>query len=199
MQASPSAYPATFSFDPPERVANWRPLVQWILAIPHLAIQSALGTVAEFVGVISWFSILFTGRVPEGLVNFQCMYLRYSMRTMSYAGFQRAEYPPFAFDMTPDDPGTDPRVRVDFRPQLENRNRLTVGLRIFMVIPLFIVAIVYFIASFFVYLIAFFAVLFTGRWPEGMRSFVLKVWAYWLRVQAYFLLLTDQYPPFGLS
>jgi hypothetical protein len=44
-----------------------------------------------------------------------------------------------------------------------------------------------------------FAVLFTGRWPEGMRDFVLNVWRWVLRVEVYFLLLADEYPPFVLA
>ena len=48
-------------------------------------------------------------------------------------------------------------------------------------------------------LIALFAVLFTGRWPEGMRSFVLNVIRYQLRFEAYHVLLTDRYPPFALG
>ena len=41
--------------------------------------------------------------------------------------------------------------------------------------------------------------LFTGRWPAGLREFVLNVYRWYLRVQTYFLLLTDEYPPFQLS
>lgn len=58
------SYPAGFTFDPPERVAHWRPLVHWLLAIPHLAIVYVLGTVSEVVSVISWFAILFPGGCP---------------------------------------------------------------------------------------------------------------------------------------
>jgi hypothetical protein len=47
--------------------------------------------------------------------------------------------------------------------------------------------------------VAFFAVLFTGRWPEGMRTFVLNVLRWALRVETYYLLLTDEYPPFELE
>jgi hypothetical protein len=47
--------------------------------------------------------------------------------------------------------------------------------------------------------IAFFAVLFTGRWPEGLRSFVVGVMRWGTRVNAYLLLLTDKYPPFSLD
>jgi hypothetical protein len=57
-------YPATFTFDRPERIANWRPLVHWLLAIPHLAIVYVLGAVSEVVSIISWFTVLFTGRLP---------------------------------------------------------------------------------------------------------------------------------------
>jgi hypothetical protein len=49
------------------------------------------------------------------------------------------------------------------------------------------------------WVIAFFAVLFTGRWPEGLRSFVVGVIRWGTRVSAYFLLLTDKYPPFSLE
>jgi Domain of unknown function (DUF4389) len=199
METTNGAYPATFSFDPPERIANWRPLVQWLLAVPHWLVIYVLAIVARLLAVISWFAILFTGRLPEGLANFQSMFLRYYLRTATYAGFLRAEYPPFGFTTTPADPGDDTRVRVDVVPQLEHRNRLTTAFRIILVIPHLIVLAVLGIAVFVVGLIALFAVLFTGRWPQGMRDFVLGVARWWLRVDAYLLLLVDNYPPFSLS
>jgi hypothetical protein len=55
------------------------------------------------------------------------------------------------------------------------------------------------IAQFVIALIALFAVLFTGRWPAGLRDFVLGVTRWWLRVEAYLVLLTDEYPPFTLA
>jgi len=48
-------------------------------------------------------------------------------------------------------------------------------------------------------LIAWFAVLFTGRWPESMRAFCVGYYRWSLRVQAYLLLITDAYPPFRLE
>jgi hypothetical protein len=199
MEATGSAYPATFSFDAPERVANWRPLVHWLLAIPHLAIVYALEVVADILAVISWFAIVFTGRLPVGLANFQAMFVRYSLRTATYFGFLREEYPPFSFTPTPADPGDDPRVGVEIVPELEDRNRLTVGFRLILAIPHAIVLALLGIAVFVVGVIAFFAVLFTGRWPGGLRDFVLGVGRWWLRFQAYMLLLTDKYPPFTLD
>jgi hypothetical protein len=199
MEPTDGSYPAAFGFDSPERVGNWRPLVHWLLAIPHLVIVSALETVADIIAVISWFVILFTGRLPEGLASFQAMFLRYSLRTSTYVGFLREEYPPFSFTTTPVDPGDDPRVRVDVDPQLEDRNRMTVAFRLILAIPHFVVLALLGLAVFVVGIIAFFAVLFTGRWPDGLRRFVLGVGRWWLRFQAYLLLLTDEYPPFALD
>ena len=193
------AYPATFSFDAPERIANWRPLVHWLLAIPHLVIVYVLETVADVIAVISWFVIVFTGRLPAGLADFQAMFMRYALRTATYFGFLREEYPPFTFTATHLDPGDDPRVRAEFVPQLEGRNRLTVAFRLILAIPHFIVLPLLGIAVFFVGVITFFAVLFTGRWPDGLRNFVLGVGRWWLRFQAYLLLLTDEYPPFTMD
>jgi hypothetical protein len=55
------------------------------------------------------------------------------------------------------------------------------------------------IAAMFVVIAGFFAVLVTGKYPEGARDFLVGVYRYNLRVQAYIGLLTDQYPPFALS
>ena len=55
------------------------------------------------------------------------------------------------------------------------------------------------IAVWAVYVIAFFAVLFTGRWPQGLRNFAVGFMRWVLRVEAYLLLLTDDYPPFALD
>lgn len=197
--ASPAGYPASLDVDSPEKIANWRPLVQWILAIPHLVIAQVLGYASEVIGLVSWIIILFTGKLPEGLANFQVMYLRYQLRAFTYAGFLREEYPPFAFGMTPEDDGLDPRVRATIRPELENRNRLTVAFRIILAIPQLIVLALLAIAAWFAYIVAFFAVLFTGRWPEGIRAFVINVMRWGLRVQVYVALLTDQYPPFAME
>jgi hypothetical protein len=191
--------PATFTFDAPEKVANWRPLVNWLLAVPHYIVLYALRILMQVIAIISWFAILFTGSLPEQFANIQAMYLRYELRTYTFAAFMREEYPPFAFAMSATDGGEDRRVRVDFRPQLTDRNRLTVAFRIILVIPHLIVLAFLAIAVAVVTLIAWFAVLFTGRWPDGMRGFVLDVARWYLRVQAYLLLLTDDYPPFAFG
>jgi hypothetical protein len=189
----------TFTIDAPEKVANWRPLVNWLLALPHHIILYGLGVLSEVIGLISWFAILFTGSMPEGMANIQLMYMRYQIRVYTFSAFVTEEYPPFAFGTTAIDGGEDPRIRVNFAPRLTDRNRLTVAFRIILVIPQLIVLTFLYIAAVFVLLIALFAVLFTGRWPEGLRSFFLNVMRWGLRVQNYFLLLTDEYPPFAFE
>ena len=191
-------YPATFDVETPEKIANWRPLVHWFLAIPHVIVLDVLEIVAGVVAVISWFMILFTGQLSAGLANTQAMVLRYSMRVTAYIGFLHEAYPPFDFTVSAAEPGGTP-VSVGFTPALEGRNRLTVGLRIIWIIPAWIFAAVVLFAAEIVWLIAVFVVLFTGAWNTGMRDFVVKALRLSMKVYAYGALLTDEYPPFSLD
>ena len=128
------SYPATIEVTTPERLARWRPLVQWLLAIPHFFIARALEYVASALAIVSWFVILFTKRLPEGIANLQIMILRYETRAHDYAGFLHDEYPPFAFDTTANEPGDTP-VNIRVEPDLGDRNRVSVAFRILLVIP----------------------------------------------------------------
>ena len=196
--ASAGDYPAVLDVDTDESVRRWGPMFQWILAIPHFFVVGVLIAVGEVLALISWFIIIFTGKLPEGMANFQCMALRYLARTNSYATGLRHEYPPFEFATTPSDPGVYP-AQVRFTPDLEGRNWLTVGLRIIWAIPAAIVAYIIAIVAFVCWVIGAFAVLFTGSWPEGLRSWVLKGLRAYLRLYAYLFLLTDEYPPLNFD
>jgi hypothetical protein len=197
--ATGATYPAQLTITTPEKVANWRPLVHWLLAIPHFVVIYVLNLVAELMAVISWIVIVFTGKDNEGLQGLRIMHMRYMARTYAYMGFLLEDYPPFAFHSMGADPGDYPGVRLDVTPQLEDRNRVTVFFRFLMVIPHLVVLMLLGIAAFVCFVIAFFAVLFTGRWPDGLRVFVVNVLRWSMRVQAYFMLLTDEYPPFTLD
>jgi len=199
MEPSAAAYPATLTVDPAEKVTNWRPLVNWLMAIPHLVVLYALGILAEVIGVISWFVILFTGNMPDTFANLQAMCLRYQQRTYVFVTFMHEDYPPFGFATTPADDGMDPHTSVNVQPALTDRDRLSVGLRIFYVIPHVIALIGLGIYAGILVLINFFIVLFTGAWNPGHRDTVIKVMRWSVRVQAYFTLLTDEYPPFTLD
>ncbi len=168
------------------------------MALPHLILAGVLGYVSRVVAIISWFVVVFTGRLPAGLAGFQVLTLRYNARANAYAGFLHDAYPPFAFDTSDDDPGGTP-VHVRFQPQLENRNRLTVALRLILVIPAGLFAFVIGLIAWICHIISFFSVLFTGRWPEALRRWIVSALGVGLRLNAYFLLLTDEYPPFSLD
>ena len=192
------SYPASLQINTPERIANWRPLVQWLLLIPHHVVLSVLGVVSGIVVLISWIVILFTGKLPAGLAGFQAMYLRYSAVVWAYAYFLTDQYPPFDFDTSPADPGRT-QTSVSFSPALEGRNRLTVLLRIITVIPAYIFNLIIVVIATVCIILGFFAVLFTGRWPDGLRRFVVGSHLVSLRYFTYGLLLTDEYPPFSID
>ncbi len=190
------AYPATIEVRTPEQLDRWRPLGQWILAIPHLIIAGAMEYVSGAVAMVSWFVILFTGRLPADLANFQIMILRYTTRAEAYAGFLFTEYPPYDFTIAASDPGGCPAV-VNIVPELENRDRLTVGLRLLWAIPAVLYAFVITLVGALCWIAAFFAILFTGKWPVGLLSWVMKSLRVSVRLNAYVMLLTDEYPPYS--
>lgn len=194
---SASGYPITLTFDTPEKIARWRPLVHWLLAIPHIIVLYVLAIVAEVLAIISWFAGVITGSVPEGLQKPIAMYVRYSARVYTFMFWLREEYPPFAFDASFEDPGSDPRVRVDVVPAIQGRSRLTIFFRLLMVIPQFIVLALVAIGVYFVLIVGWFAVIILGRWPEGMGRFLIGYLRWSTRLNGYVLLLTDEYPPFS--
>jgi hypothetical protein len=194
---STSTYPIDLSVEVPDRMARWRPVVQWILAIPLFIVTYVLGIVAEVCAFIGWFAALFTGELPEGLGNFIAGYFRYAWRAYSYSWFLRDKYPPFGPELGYSDPGNDP-AWFEVQP-VQGLSRLAVLFRIILVIPQAIVLIFLAVALYFAVLVAFFAVLFTGRWPTGLRDFVVGANRWIFRVNAWFLLLTDPYPPFSLN
>jgi hypothetical protein len=188
-------YPLTLDFDRDVDVQNWRPLVNWLLAIPHWIVVYGLEIAAGVLWIVSFFTVLFTRRNP--FVGFQAMVLRYQWRVMAYVLFLRNEYPPFEFQTTNDDRTTDTaRLSVEEPGEM---NRWLVLVKWLLAIPHYIVLAFVFIGVWFVVLVAFFMVLFTGKWSEGMRNFVVGAIRWSMRVNAYILFLTDEYPPFSLE
>jgi hypothetical protein len=194
---SATGYPINLDVEVPDRIARWRPLVQWILAIPLFIIAYVLRLVAEVCAVIGWFAALFTGQLPEGLGSFIAGYYRYTWRVYSYSWFLRETYPPFGPALGYPDPGDDP-AWFDVR-RGEGLSRLAVLFRIILVIPQAIVLVFLGIALYVIVLVSFFVVIITGRWPSGLRDFVIGASRWVLRVDAWFLLLANPYPPFSLT
>jgi Domain of unknown function (DUF4389) len=161
-----------------------------ILAIPHMVVSSVWGYFAQILAMVQWFIIVFTGKRNEGIWNLQHAYLGYYARVMGYVSLLFDQYPGFGTE-----PGTVPaRSAISYE---EPANRLTNGLRFLWIIPAVIIAIFVGIASVVVVLISWFAILFTGNHPRGMWDFLLKSLRFSLQLQAYSLLMTDDYPKFG--
>ena len=191
------AYPVRLDLDAPNKIARWRPFVHFIMAIPHFFISQALQTLSGVVTVIAFFAILFTKRYPEGLFKIAAMSSRYGWRVMSFAFYLREAYPPFEFSSEPEDPGTDPaRFSIEYPQEL---SRWLPFVKIFLVIPHLFVMFFLGVGMVVVWFLSFFAVLFTGRYPEGMRNYVVGVMRWGHRVGAYVGLMTDRYPPFSLQ
>ena len=192
-------YPATFEFDAPERVGRWRVIGNLILSIPHVIVLYVLGLFSLLVDVFSWLAIVFTGKLPSGLAGVSCMLIRYSTRVGIYQDFLKSSYPPFDFDASGQDNGNDPEVVVNISPELDGRSRLSVFFRFIMLIPVLIVGFVWGILWMLAMILGFFSVLILGRWPGGLRNFVVGVHRFSVRTSAYGSLLTDKFPPLGLN
>jgi hypothetical protein len=191
-------YPAQLGFEGGLHIARWRPLVQWLLAIPQLLIVAVLGQLRNVLTLISFFTVLFTKQIPRSLFDVIAMTYRYEWRVTSYALFLRADYPPFDFRPASDDDGGDPHTLVTLTYP-ESLNRWMPLYKWFLAIPHYLVLFGLMVAAVFVVLAGFFAVLFTGEYPVGLRNFLVGVYRYNLRLQAYVGLLNDRYPPFALS
>lgn len=194
-QVQPIANPVRLGIEAPFEVARWRPLVHWILAVPHFFVTYFLQIAQGVCAFIGFFAILFTKKFPPGLHRFATLSLRYQWRVSTYILFMRESYPPFEFDATSEDASGDPAtLSIDYP---EEMSRFLPLIKWFLVIPHFVVLMFLMIGAFFAWIGAFFGVLITGRYPEGIRNYLFGVSCWLTRVEAYMLLLRDEYPPFS--
>ncbi len=191
-------YPVQLEFHGDLQITRWRPVVQWMLAIPHLLIASVLRSFREILTLISFFTVLFTKQIPRPLFDAIAMTYRYEWRAMSYALFMHEDYPPFDFAMSSEDDGLEAHsmLRLTYPEQLERWKPLY---KWFVAIPHYFVMAGLFIGAVFGIIAGFFAVVFTGEYPQGIRDYLVNAYRYALRVEAYVGLLTDRYPPFTLA
>jgi len=151
----------------------------------------ALGAVAGVCAVIAWFAIVFGASHPTELWKLTAFYLRWRVRAVAYFALLRDEYPPFGDGEYP--------VTLQLEPPDEARNRLSVAFRPILAIPHFIVLWVLGIAWAIATIIAWFSILIWGSYPEPLSRFAAGVLRWGTRVEAYVLLLRDEYPPFSLE
>jgi len=193
------AYPVQFSVDYPDRdLDRLTTAFRFFTAIPIaivLALVSGVGYVSSggtlFFGPL--VMILFRQKYPRWWFDWNFNLIRFENRVLAYLALLRDEYP-----------STDEEqaARVDFPfPDAQNDlNRWMPLVKWLLAIPHYIILFFLAIAAFVVIIIAWFAILFTGRYPQGLFDFVVGVIRWGTRVQGYaFILITDRYPPFSLN
>ena len=90
-------YPVRLNIEYPEHIANWRPLVQWLLAIPYLLVAGVLYWFTGVLSIVAFFTVLFTKRIPRELFELMVPGLRWNLRGNAYAYFTTERYPPFTW------------------------------------------------------------------------------------------------------
>lgn len=201
-------YPVSFDVQPQLTGRNRATtFFRVILGIPHIIIvggftsigfgigglrgSGALAGAAFSMAVVAWFAIVFTGEQPRGLWEFADYYMRWLVRASAYLALLRDDYPPFGDGPYPT------TLRIDY-PTMP-RDRLSVGLRIVYVIPHAVILFFLNIGLAVTSIIAWFAIVLTGAYPESLYRFAVGVLRWNIRVQAYALLMRDEYPPFSME
>lgn len=136
--------------------------------------------------------ILFRRKYPRWWFDWNLELTRFTARLFAYLALMRDEYPST-------DEHQAVRLELDYPDAARDLNRWLPLVKWLLAVPHYIVLAVLGVAEVFCVVIAWFAILFTGRYPRGLFDFVLGVNRWGLRVSAYmWLLTTDRYPPFSL-
>ncbi len=203
-------YPASLEIDYPDRSLNR--LTTFFRVFTVIPIAIVLGSLSHseyvvnsgghtttyasgaaamlFVPVL--LMLLFRRKYPGWWFDWNLELTRFSTRVGAYVALMDDVYP-----------STDEEQSVHLqieRPDGEQLNRWLPLVKWLLAIPHFIILVFLGIAAFFVVVFAWFAILFTGRYPRGAFGFVMGVMRWTLRVTCYAILLTtDRYPPFSMD
>ena len=216
---APHEYPVVIRGRLEEPLSRWLWLVKWLLLIPHYIVLAFLWIAFAVVTVIAFFAILFTGRYPRALFDFNLGVLRWSWR-VSYYGYSALatdRYPPFSLAERSDYPAA---LDIAY-PQRLSRGLVLIkwwllALPHYLLLGLLIGGTSYtttsvingetttwtVASSSLLSLLVCFAgvgLLFTARYPRGLYDLAIGIDRWVLRVIAYATLMTDAYPPFRLD
>lgn len=194
MTAETPGYPVQLEVAPAAPQGRLGILLRAILMIPHVIIIELLGIALGVVTLLAWFTIVFAGRYPAGMLRFAIGVSRWAARVSAYGSLLTGRYPPFSLDEEEDYP-----VRLSVAEQVVGRKRLTTFFRCILIIPHCIVLYFLGIAALFGMLAAWLAALIIGRTPGGLHDFLAGYLVWTERVNAYGSLLVDEYPPFSFS
>jgi hypothetical protein len=212
MSVSPHPVRVEGTLDP--QLSRWLWLVKWLLAIPHFLVLIFLFVGFILVTIGAFFAILFTGRYPRSLFDFNLGVLRWAWRVgfYTYDALGTDRYPPFSLGPEPDYPAS---LDVQY-PEQPSRGLVLVKWWL-LAIPHYLLLGVFLGWGGFgwdgdgkgagggpglimlLVLFAGIALLFTTRYPQGIFDLVMGLNRWVFRVVAYAALMTDVYPPFRLD
>jgi hypothetical protein len=207
------AYPARLDGHIDSTTSRWLWLVKWILVIPHAIVLAFLWMATFVLTVVAGFSILFTGRYPRAIFDFNVGVMRWTWRVIFYAigAFATDRYPPFTL-------ATDPNFPADF--EVAYPEKLSRGLVLvkwwLLAIPQYIVVAFFaggwsagfhgawrgVAANGLIGVLALISAVILGvrgRYPDSLFDFIMGMNRWCYRVLAYVALMRDEYPPFRLD
>lgn len=187
---STSTYPARLAIDYPDReLDRLSSFFRIIWAIPVAIVLGALNGIL-FPAVL--LMLVFRHKYPRWWYDFNLELTRFSTRVGAYFALMSDEYPST-------DEEQYAHVELEYPDAPRELNRWMPLVKWFLAIPHLFLLIFLSVGAIFAVIFAWFAILFTGRYPRGLFDFVEGVMRWWLRVEAYaYLLTTDEYPPFQL-
>ena len=211
--STPTAYPARLEVDYSAEYNRVTTLFRVVLIIPIAivygvltagatqtvydqsgqAVRTTSGGIAGGLFLATLLMILFRQRYPRWWFDFARELTRFGARIGAYVVLLTDEYPSTVEEQRV-------HLDIDYPDAEHDLNRWLPLVKWFLAIPHYFVLFFLTVAAFFVVVVAWFAILFTGRYPQLLFDYVVGVGRWWLRVQAYaFLLVTDRYPPFTLT
>jgi len=156
-------------------------------------VRTTSGGIAAGLFAVTLLMIVFRQRYPRWWFDFALELTRFSARVGAYVALLTDQYPSTVEEQSV-------HLDVDYPDVERDLNRWLPLVKWLLAIPHYLILIVLSVGGFFAVVIAWFAILFTGRYPRGLFDFVVGVSRWWLRVEAYaILLVSDRYPPFSLG
>ncbi len=197
MNPKPESYPARLEVDYPEHLNRLTTLLRIIWIIPILVILVLLSGSEEGIGaslaIATALMIVVRQRYPRWWFDFSRELVRLEGRVTAYLALLTDEPPSTVEEQAV-------HIEIDYPDVEGDLNRWLPLVKWLLAIPHYIVLVVLGLLAVIAVIVAWFAILITGRFPRGLFDFVVGVLRWALRVQAYaFLLVTDRYPPFRLS
>lgn len=207
------SYPARLDIDYPESLDRVSTFFRLLWVIPIFIILSLLtatgnetvvteageeirrtgGGISGGLFLATMLMLVFRVRYPRWWFDFARELTRFGGRVGAYLALMTDKYPSTVEEQSV-------HLELDYPDAERDLDRLLPLVKWFLAIPHYIVLVVLVVAAVVAVVIAWFAILFTGRYPRSLFDFVVGVGRWSLRVEAYaFLLITDRYPPFNLA